>query len=254
MRSTPPPTGSDPGEMFFDTATKASAGFAPGTRPASIDPGMRSRSTCLAAQTLRMHASTLTPHEPLTAAGPTLPRLYTFRRCPYAMRARMALLQAGRAFEAVEVNLRGKPASLLALSPKATVSVLQLPDGRVIEESWDIMRWALAAPDAQGWWARAQSPANIDLLERNDGDFKHDLDRWKYPSATPVRPSRQTHTATRRWMCFCDRWRHGCSANPAWAAPRHAPPTWPCCPSSASSPQWSQHGLQRWTCHRYGPG
>jgi len=128
-----------------------------------------------------MHASTLTPHEPLTAAGPTLPRLYTFRRCPYAMRARMALLQAGRAFEAVEVNLRGKPASLLALSPKATVSVLQLPDGRVIEESWDIMRWALAAPDAQGWWARAQSPANIDLLERNDGDFKHHLDRWKYP-------------------------------------------------------------------------
>lgn len=116
-----------------------------------------------------------------------LPRLYTFRRCPYAMRARMALLQAGRAFEAVEVSLRDKPASLLALSPKATVPVLQLPDGRVIEESWDIMRWALAAPDVlqapdmQGWWARAQSPANLDLLRRNDGDFKHHLDRWKYP-------------------------------------------------------------------------
>ncbi|WP_404666605.1 glutathione S-transferase [Roseateles asaccharophilus] len=107
--------------------------------------------------------------------------LYTFRRCPYAMRARMALLQAGRDFEAVEVSLRDKPASLLALSPKATVPVLQLPDGRVIDESWDIMRWALAAPDAQGWWARAQSPANLDLLQRNDGDFKHHLDRWKYP-------------------------------------------------------------------------
>ena len=93
----------------------------------------------------------------------------------------MALLQAGRSFEAVEVSLRDKPASLLALSPKATVPVLQLPDGSVIEESWDILRWALAAPDAQGWWARAQSPANLDLLQRNDGDFKRHLDRWKYP-------------------------------------------------------------------------
>jgi glutathione S-transferase len=97
------------------------------------------------------------------------------------MRARMALLQAGRAFEALEVSLRDKPACLLALSPKATVPVLQLPDGSVIEESWDIMRWALTAPDAQGWWARAQSPANLDLVQRNDGDFKHHLDRWKYP-------------------------------------------------------------------------
>ena len=108
-----------------------------------------------------------------------LPRLYTFRRCPYAMRARMALLQAGRHFEAVEVSLRAKPASLLALSPKGTVPVLQLPDGSVIEESWDIMRWALAEPDAQGWWARAQSPENLDLVRRNDGDFKRHLDRWK---------------------------------------------------------------------------
>ncbi|MBV8035251.1 glutathione S-transferase [Roseateles sp.] len=128
-----------------------------------------------------MHALTLAPDAPLSTSGPQLPRLYTFRRCPYAMRARMALLQAGRAFEAVEVSLRDKPASLLALSPKATVPVLQLPDGSVIEESWDIMRWALAAPDAQGWWARAQSPANLDLVRRNDGDFKHHLDRWKYP-------------------------------------------------------------------------
>jgi len=110
-----------------------------------------------------------------------LPLLYTFRRCPYAMRARMALLQAGLAFQAVEVSLRDKPASLLALSPKATVPVLRLPDGGVIEESWDIMRWALAEPDAQGWWSRAQSPGNLDLVQRNDGDFKRHLDRWKYP-------------------------------------------------------------------------
>ena len=97
------------------------------------------------------------------------------------MRARMALLQAERTFEAVEVSLRDKPASLLAISPKATVPVLHLPDGRVIEESWDIMRWALAEPDPLGWWSRAQSRANLDLLQRNDGAFKHHLDRWKYP-------------------------------------------------------------------------
>lgn len=124
------------------------------------------------------------PHTPIAPSGPPLPRLYTFRRCPYAMRARMALLQAGRDFEAVEVSLRDKPASLLALSPKGTVPVLQLPDGRVIDESLDIMQWALAAPDGgdtQGWWARSQSPDNLALVQRNDGDFKRHLDRWKYP-------------------------------------------------------------------------
>ncbi len=97
------------------------------------------------------------------------------------MRARMALLQAERDFEAVEVSLRAKPVSLLALSPKAMVPVLQLPDGRVIEESWDIMRWALASRHIQDWWERAQSPGNLDLVQRNDGEFKHHLDRWKYP-------------------------------------------------------------------------
>lgn len=123
----------------------------------------------------------MTEHTPPTPTGLTLPRLYTFRRCPYAMRARLALLQAGQGFEALEVSLRAKPASLLAVSPKATVPVLQLPDGRVIDESWDIMRWALAPRDAQGWWARAQSPENLALVQRNDSDFKHHLDRWKYP-------------------------------------------------------------------------
>lgn len=97
------------------------------------------------------------------------------------MRARMALLQASRTFDAVEVSLRAKPASLLALSPKATVPVLQLPDGQVIDESWDIIRWAFSASPAQGWWDRAQSPDNLNLLQRNDGDFKRHLDRWKYP-------------------------------------------------------------------------
>lgn len=110
-----------------------------------------------------------------------LPLLYSYRRCPYAMRARMALLQAGQPFEAVEIVLRDKPQALLALSPKATVPVLHLPDGRVLDESWQIMGWAWGQEDGEGWWARAQTPVNLDFLARNDGDFKRWLDRYKYP-------------------------------------------------------------------------
>jgi len=114
-----------------------------------------------------------------------LPLLYSYRRCPYAMRARMAMLQANRRFEAFEVVLRDKPSALLALSPKGTVPVLQLPDGGVLEESWDIMRWALESPDADGWWSRAQSEDNLLLLNTNDGAFKRHLDRYKYPDRYP---------------------------------------------------------------------
>ena len=110
------------------------------------------------------------------------PLLYTYRRCPYAMRARLALLQAGVAFDAFEIVLRDKPAEMLALSPKGTVPVLRLPDGQVLEQSLDIMRWAfLETGDADGWWARAQSAANLELLAVCDGGFKHHLDRYKYP-------------------------------------------------------------------------
>jgi glutathione S-transferase len=110
-----------------------------------------------------------------------LPLLYTYRRCPYAMRARMALLVAKRDFNAFEIVLRDKPAAMLALSPKGTVPVLQLTDGRVLHESWDIMAWAWSADDSEGWWRRAQSAENLDLLQTNDGEFKRLLDRYKYP-------------------------------------------------------------------------
>lgn len=114
-----------------------------------------------------------------------LPLLYSYRRCPYAMRARMALLQAGVGFEAFEVVLRDKPAELLRLSPKGTVPVLVLPEGLVVDESWDIMRWALAPRDHDGWWRRAQSDENLALLQINDGDFKRHLDHYKYPERYP---------------------------------------------------------------------
>jgi glutathione S-transferase len=113
---------------------------------------------------------------------PPAPLLYTYRRCPYAMRARMALLQAGVAFDAFEIVLRDKPAEMLALSPKGTVPVLWLPDGQVLEQSLAIVRWAFVdTGDNGGWWARAQSDPNLALLEACDGPFKHHLDRTKYP-------------------------------------------------------------------------
>ena len=109
--------------------------------------------------------------------------LYTYRRCPYAMRARMALLQAGVAYQAHELSsLRDKPPAMLAVSPKGTVPVLVLADGTVLEQSQDIVRWAFAQTgDAQGWWARAQTPANQALLALCDSAFKGHLDRYKYP-------------------------------------------------------------------------
>ena len=109
--------------------------------------------------------------------------LYTYRRCPYAMRARMALLQAGVAYQAHELSsLRDKPPAMLAVSPKGTVPVLVLVNGEVLEQSQDIMRWAFAQTgDAQGWWARAQTPENQALLALCDSAFKGHLDRYKYP-------------------------------------------------------------------------
>jgi glutathione S-transferase len=112
------------------------------------------------------------------------PLLYTYRRCPYAMRARMALLQAGVAFDAYEISLKQKPAEMLAISPKGTVPVLQLPDGTVIEESLSIMRWALethASEALQDVWRTAQTPDNLALVALNDGVFKQQLDCYKYP-------------------------------------------------------------------------
>ncbi len=109
------------------------------------------------------------------------PLLYTYRRCPYAMRARMALLEASIGFDAHEIVLRAKPAEMLSVSPKGTVPVLVLPDGRVIEESLDIMRWAFDGRDPEGWWRRAQTQGNQALMALNDGPFKQHLDRYKYP-------------------------------------------------------------------------
>jgi glutathione S-transferase len=120
------------------------------------------------------------------------PILYSFRRCPYAMRARMAVLVSGTMVALREVVLRNKPAEMLAASPKGTVPVLVLPDGRVIDESLDIMRWALARNDPEHWLDGADEA----LIAANDGPFKAALDRYKYPHRYGVDPIEHRDAAT----------------------------------------------------------
>lgn len=113
-----------------------------------------------------------------------LPILYSYRRCPYAMRARMALRYSGIAVETREIILRDKPKHMLAISPKATVPVLQLLNGQVLEESLDIMRWALAQHDPQHWLG-GDAGLTAALIEENDGSFKRALDKYKYAIRFP---------------------------------------------------------------------
>ena len=114
----------------------------------------------------------------------TLPVLYSFRRCPYAMRARLALAVSGQQCELREIVLRDKPPEMLAASPKATVPVLVLASGEVLEQSLEIMRWALHVRDPEGWLPAdsAGQQAQQTLIAANDGPFKHALDRYKYPN------------------------------------------------------------------------
>lgn len=103
------------------------------------------------------------------------------------MRARMALHYAGIALEMREIELRSKPAHMRQISPKATVPVLLLPDGSVLEQSLDIMQWALQIRDSDGW--RLAEPAQREtmagLIASNDGSFKQALDRYKYAERFP---------------------------------------------------------------------
>ena len=110
----------------------------------------------------------------------SLPLLYSFRRCPYAMRARMALYQAQIQVKICEVDLKQKPEAMLKISPKGLVPVLQLKDGRVIDESLDVMRWALEKNDPDNWLLKKDATADA-LITENDGAFKQALDRYKYP-------------------------------------------------------------------------
>lgn len=114
-----------------------------------------------------------------------LPVLYNFRRCPYAMRARLALTQAGILLELREIQLSHKPEAMLNASPKGTVPVLVLSNGQVIAESLDIMLWALAQHDPDHWLDEDTQESALELIQLNDGQFKYYLDRYKYADRYP---------------------------------------------------------------------
>jgi glutathione S-transferase len=114
-----------------------------------------------------------------------LPILYSFRRCPYAIRARLALLQAGQRVELREVDLKRKPVAMLAIAPAATVPVLDLGNGTVLAQSLDIMRWAWQQHDPDGWLARGDASPHRALVDATDGPFKQALDRYKYAERHP---------------------------------------------------------------------
>ena len=112
------------------------------------------------------------------------PRLYTYRRCPYAIRSRLALYQATIAYEPIEISLKHKSSEFLALSPKGTVPVLVDIDGAVIEESLEIMLWALSQHDPECWLLNDEN-ASRKLIDENDFNFKKNLDRYKYADRFP---------------------------------------------------------------------
>ena len=114
--------------------------------------------------------------------------LYSYRRCPYAMRARCALIYAQIPVQIREIELRVKPPSMLHFSPKGTVPVLVTAEKVVIDESLDIMYWALKQSDPDQWLPEQDSPQRQEMqtwIACNDGPFKQLLDQYKYPNRFP---------------------------------------------------------------------
>ena len=112
------------------------------------------------------------------------PILYSFRRCPYAMRARLALQTSGVLVEIREIKLQNKPEELLQCSPKGTVPVLILNSEEVLDESLDIIWWALKISDQKNWLTEGQlnQVERKKILNTIEYDFKQNLDKYKYPN------------------------------------------------------------------------
>jgi len=138
----------------------------------------------------------------------SLPLLYSFRRCPYAIRARTALRYSGIQTEMHEVSLKAKPAAMLQISPKGTVPVLDLRDGTVIDESLNIMRWALLQHDPEDWLMAGQPVLQQDaaeLIAFNDGAFKQALDLYKYAIRFPEQPREDYRAEGERFLAQLER-------------------------------------------------
>ena len=115
-----------------------------------------------------------------------IPILYSFRRCPYAMRARMALILASKDCELREITLKNKPDEMLQISAKGTVPVLELPN-KVLEESLDIISWAMQSrPESVYIFSTKEKLMSESLIELFDSKFKYHLDRYKYASRYEV--------------------------------------------------------------------
>ncbi|WP_415887994.1 glutathione S-transferase [Neptuniibacter sp. QD37_6] len=127
------------------------------------------------------------------------PILYSFRRCPYAIRGRLAIAQSGIEVELREIVLRDKPEHMLEISPKGTVPVLLLPDGTVIDESLDIMHWALDQNDSEAW-LDADSNQIDQLIKENDHNFKSWLDKYKYSDRHPEHSQSYYRNKCELWL------------------------------------------------------
>ena len=109
---------------------------------------------------------------------------YSFRRCPYAIRARFAIAYSQQQVALREIALKNKPPAMTALSAKGTVPILQLSNGSVLDESLDIMVWALQKSDPDGW-LNSDLSEMLDLIDENDFEFKRWLDKYKYAERFP---------------------------------------------------------------------
>ncbi|MGB1701529.1 MAG: glutathione S-transferase [Cycloclasticus sp.] len=136
---------------------------------------------------------------------PNLPILYSFRRCPYAMRARLAIKHSGIEVVLREVVLRNKPAAMLSISPKGTVPVLQLANGEVIDESWDIVHWATTQHEPN---KVRGNPTRINeanqLVQQNDKEFKQHLDHYKYADRFPQFSAEHYRTQAEDFLSLLD--------------------------------------------------
>ena len=121
------------------------------------------------------------------------PILYSFRRCPYAMRARMALILSSKECELREILLKNKPDEMLKISSKGTVPVLQLSN-KVLDESLDIISWAMesSAPNVHTY-RNSEELLSLELIQLFDSKFKYHLDRYKYSSRYGVDPDKHQH-------------------------------------------------------------
>jgi glutathione S-transferase len=178
-----------------------------------------------------------------------MPCLYSFRRCPYAIRARVALAYSAISVELREIRLSNMPRELLRISPKATVPVLYFPDGTLFEQSLDIMHWALSVSDPQQWLI--DDAESQQLIRQNDEDFKLLLDAYKYAERFP-RLSRLEHRNNAEY--FLRRLEHRLVEHPYLIADRQTIADIAIMPFirqfAGVEPKWFEHceyaGVRRW--------